>query len=221
MHIKHMFSTVLRRAALAVTLAAGSSLASAAVIHVDVDTSNFGVPAGYIDMQLSASDSGVPLATVLVSNMIGFDPSAFIDSWGVTSSGGGYLFRSDTANDLFHAVTFGGVLSFDLTFAGEVDPLTTYVSHFVVAAFDQAFAPLGMFDPVHYSLAEFSWTPAMPNGIDGNIGVSISDAAVTVIPEPSGVLLSGIALAAICSLRRRAKPAATKERASLALKYAA
>jgi hypothetical protein len=207
---KSSMTSLLRRAALAVTLAAASSMASAGIIHVEVDTSGFEAPSGYLDMQLSAS-GGVPLATVLVSNMVGFDPLAIIDSWGVTSLGGGYQFRNDTANDLFHAVTFGGLLAFDLTFAGDHDPLTRYVSHFAVSAFDEAFAPLGKFDPLRGSLAEFSWTPALTTGIDGDIGVSITDDAVTFVPEPSGVLLAGIGLAAIALvLRRRVKPAAAR-----------
>ena len=207
MHITHMISTVLRRAALAVTLAASGSLASAAVVHVNIDTSSFGATAGYIDMQFSAGVN-VPLQTALVSNMVGFDPLAFIDAWGVTPTGGGYLFRNDTSNDLFHAVDFGGPLSFDLSFAGEVDPFSTYVSYFTVAAFDQAYAPLGMVDPERASLATFAWTPALAHGVDGSIAVNITDDAVTFIPEPSGVLLSGIGLAvAAFSLRRRVKRA--------------
>lgn len=205
--IKHSMASLLRRVALAMTLAAASGMASAGIIHVEVDTSGFGVPTGYLDMQLSAS-SGVPLATVLVNNMVGFDPLAFIDSWGVRPSGGGYLFRNDTSNDLFHAVSFGGVLSFDLNFAGAIDPRSAYVSYFTLSAFSEAFAPLGNVDPMRGSLAAFSWTPAVTSGIDGVIGAKITDDAVTFIPEPSGVLLSSFGLAAIAFvLRRRAKPA--------------
>ena len=75
--------------ALALMLAAGAGAASAGTIHVAIDTATFGAATGYVDMQLSAS-SGVPLATALVSNMVGFDSSAFIESWGVTPVAGGY-----------------------------------------------------------------------------------------------------------------------------------
>jgi MYXO-CTERM domain-containing protein len=144
--------------------------------------------------------------------MVGFDPSAYIDSWGVTPSGGGYLFRNDTSNDLFHAVAFGGVLSFDLTFAGAADPRTSYVSHFIVSAFDEAFSPLGKFDPVRGSLADFSWTPALTAGAEGRIGVSLSDPAavtvvpvpaVAVVPEPAGWMLAAAGLGALGLVRRR------------------
>ena len=209
MHITHTLSTVLRRVALAVALAASSSLASAAVIHVDVDTSNFGVATGYIDMQFGSSQApGIPLETALVTNMVGFDPSAFIDSWGLTQVAGGYLFRNDTENDLFHAVNFGGLLSFDLSFAGAIDPLSLMASHFTVSAFNEAFAPLGNYDPDRGSLADFVWTPAISAAVDGTIGVSITDDAVTFVPEPADSLLMGAGLGLMALvLRRRARSA--------------
>jgi hypothetical protein len=218
--ITRKISTALRRLALAASLAACSSLASAGVIHVALDSSTFGAASGYLDLQLTTNPG--PLTTALVDNMAGFDPAAFIDAFGVTQTAGGYLFRSDTFGDLFHAVNFGGVLSFDLTFDSAVDPLGLYRSLFLVSAFDDAFALLGKVDPFRGSLAAFTWTPAAVGGIDGSIGVSITDDAVTFIPEPSGVLLSGIGLAAIAvALRRRAKPLAPQPGAAPAFGGAA
>ena len=203
-------ASLLRRLALAVTLAAAGGMAGATTIHVAIDTSGFGVASGYLDMQLSAS-AGVPLATAVVSNMAGFNSSAFIDSWGVTPQAGGYGFRNDTSNDLFHAVTFGGVLSFDLTFAGAYDPLTSYVSHFVVSAFDQAIAPLGRYNPVNLALADISWTPALSASGLASIRTAVSDPAVSVVPEPANMLLMGAGLAAMAiALRRRATRSAQR-----------
>jgi hypothetical protein len=200
---KQTVSALCTRAALAVVLAAGAGAASAGTIHVAIDTSTFGPATGYIDMNLSAS-SGVPLVTAVVDHMVGFDSAAFIDSWGVTDVPGGYAFRNDIANDLFHAVDFGGVLKFDLTFAGETDPLTSYVSHFAVSAFDgDGFTPLGHYDPVTGALADFTWTPATSLQGQGVIGGIVSDPAVTAVPEPAGYLLAGIGLAALARAPRR------------------
>ena len=200
--IQHRISKVLRRATLAMALAAVSSLASAGIVHVDIDTAGYGVSTGYLDMQLSHSN-GVPLATALVSNMVGFDISAFIDSWGVTSVAGGYLFRNDTANDLFHAVNFGGILSFDLTFEGEHDPLTSYVSRFAVSAYDELDQALGAFDPETGALVTFNWTPALTANAAGKLSYAVSDSDVTVIPEPSGTMLLGAGMVGLALFARR------------------
>lgn len=205
-----MFATIpfMRRLALAAALLAGSAAASAETIHVAIDTANLGAASGYLDMQLSAS-SGVPLATAVISNMSGFDSSAFIDSWGVTAANGGYLFRNDTSNDLFHAVTFGGVLAFDLTFSGEPDPLTRYVSHFVVSAFNDSIAPLGNYNPVTGALVDFSWTPGLNAQQAGTVGVEIADARVAVVPEPAAWMMMGLGLMAMtAAVRRRRGPGA-------------
>lgn len=200
---QHLFPSFLRRTTLALVLAASSHLAGASVIHVMLDTKSFGTADGYVDMQLSAA-GGVPLATALVTNLSGFDPASYIDSWGLTPSGNGYLFRNDVANDLFQAAHFGGQLSFDLNFSGSPDPATRYVSHFVLSAYDAAGAPLGTYDPFTGALADFSWTPAVAAGVDGTIGFDISDpGVVSYVPEPADALLTGAGLVAMAVIRRR------------------
>jgi hypothetical protein len=193
---------VLRRLALAVTLAAGSSMASAAVIHVTVDTSSFAVASGYLDLGLSTTPTA-SLATALVNNMAGFVPGAYTESWGLTPSSGGYLFRNDTDNDLFQAVNFGGLLSFDLTFGGVIDPVGSHVSKFVVSAYDEAFNLVGLHDPSGYAMATFSWTLARTAGVDGTIDALIVDPAVSFVPEPADTLLLGGGLAVMALMLRR------------------
>jgi hypothetical protein len=185
-----------RHALLALALLCCTGAASAGIIRVAIDTSTFGTASGYLDLQLSAS-SGVPLATVALTGMTGFG-GAPAEAWGVTAIPGGWSFRNDVSNDLFQAVTFGGVLSFDLAFAGAIDPLGSYVSRFVVSAFDADSNPLGSFDPVTGALAEFRWLP-----VAGNVAVSIADPAVFLLPEPGALPVMGIGLASLLLVSRR------------------
>ncbi|SFU56327.1 NF038129 family PEP-CTERM protein [Pseudoduganella namucuonensis] len=196
--VKHKIASLLRRAALALTLAAAGGFASAGVVHVAIDTSSFGAASGYLDMQLSASGN-VPLATAVVSNMVGF--GALDLNYGVTPQGGGFKFRNDTSNYLSHTAIFGGLLSFDLTFDGAFDPLTTYESMFTLSAYDEAFAPLGAFDPATGALATFVWTHAVAG--DAARGVNLSDPGVTAVPEPADWMLMAIGLAAMALAARR------------------
>lgn len=198
----HQLSNLLRRAVVALALVGASGMASAGTIQVSINTAGFGVASGFIEMQLSAS-AGVPLATVTATNLVGFDTSGFIDAFGVSAVPGGYRFRNDTSNDLFHAANFGGTVSFDLNFQGEHDPLTQYISHFVVAAFDVNSNPLGNYNPVTLGLLHFSWTPSDSIGSPGTLAVVSAAPNVTLVPEPDGWLLLGAGLGAIGLARRR------------------
>ena len=107
---------LLRRVALALALAAGCGAASASILHVSINTSKFGATNGYIDMEFSAI-AGAPLATAMVSNLVGLAATPDIQ-WGVDQVSGGYEFRNDTLNLLSHAAVFGGIVSFDLAITG-------------------------------------------------------------------------------------------------------
>lgn len=193
-----MFNTIVsfaRRAALAVALAATSSLAAAGTIHVSIDTSVFGTDTGYLDMYMS-STTGVPLATATISNLSGFDKAGRdIDwSWGFDETADGYVLRNDTLNYLSHAVNFGGTLAFDLTFAGDFDPAISYVSHLFVSVLDSDFLPLGNPDPRTGALLDYTWTPSMVPGGQGSVGT---------VPEPGILLLMGTGVAGMLLARRR------------------
>jgi hypothetical protein len=200
--IKHNVISRLTRTALALALAAGCGLAAASPVHVTIDTSSFGVASGYLDMNLSATDN-VPLATVTVTGLTGFQSSPYIDTWGVTAVAGGWRFRNDTANDLFQSVDFGGPLSFDLDVEGAAGPASTFVSAFAVSAFgSDGTTLLGRHDALTGALAEVTWTPAALAGMDGQLGVRIVDPGVTVVPEPVDCALLGIGLAGLALARR-------------------
>lgn len=202
-NLKRKMAAIVRRAALAFILAAGCGLASASVIHVSIDTASFGAATGFLDMNFSTSGNA-PLETATVSKLAGFQSAPYIESWGVTGSNGIWQFNNHTSNDLFQSVDFGGVLSFDLSFAGAADPLQSYVSEFVVSAFGaDGLTPLGNYDPVTGALVAFAWTPGPNGGADGQIGGNVTDQHVALLPEPSQLLLMVIGLAALAATRRR------------------
>lgn len=192
--------SLLRRMALTLTLAAGCGFASASVVHVSIDTSTFGVASGFIDMEFSAT-VGAPLATALVSNMVGFAATPDIQ-WDVEQVSGGYKFRNDTLNLLSHATSFGGILSFDLAITGDYDLTSSYVSVFKVAAFDGV-NYVGNFDPASGALATFLWTPSPTASGSGSLSVNVSDNSVAVVPEPTAWLLMVLGLAAMLLVSRQ------------------
>ena len=184
---------LLRRVALALALAAGCGAASASILHVSINTSKFGATNGYIDMEFSAI-AGAPLATAMVSNLVGLAATPDIQ-WGVDQVSGGYEFRNDTLNLLSHAAVFGGIVSFDLAITGTSDPSASYLSAFKVAAFDGA-NYLGNFDPLTGALATFQWTPP-PAGAGGDVLATVFDDSVALVPEPADLLLMAIGMAAM------------------------
>jgi hypothetical protein len=190
-----------RRAALALALAATSGLAAAGTIHVDLDTSSFGGGNGYLDMQLGMSAG--PVVTARVSSLSGFDTSSLADGWGYTLDNGAYTLRSDVLNDLFHAVHFGGMLGFDLTLSSDAD-VDGHVTNFLVSAFDgSGVNPVGVFDPFNLSLANIAWTPAAAQGGEGSIAVTATDPGVAAVPEPGVWLLMAAGALGMAFTRRR------------------
>jgi hypothetical protein len=212
-----MFNTsiTLRRSLLALALAACASLASAATYHVEFDTSTFGGD-GWIDLQFNPGNAGTALASVTLTDFIGFGDSSSAQLIGSVSGSlaSGYTIANDDPggwNDLFHAVNFsGGKVGFNVSFSGDADPTqASGGSVFSVALMNaDANAYLGTSDPTG-SLVQLNWTA----GVTANAGAVAATPLVNTIPtvaapvpEPStwAMLAGGIALLGFMRRRKQA-----------------
>jgi hypothetical protein len=198
-----------RQAAAALALALCSSLAAADTsFNISIDTSGFG-SSGWLDMQFNPNGGlYTPAATATVTNFAGFDAAAAAYSEGSVAGSlqSGYVFGNDSYyNDLFHAVNYGGVLSFTVTFAGDAE-LTGNLgqSLFTVAAYaaDEV-TPLGVSSGD--SLLAITWTPATVAGMAGSASAVTysAAAAVSAVPEPSSWLMLGIGAMLVAGAARR------------------
>lgn len=197
-----------RRAALALALAAAASLASAQTLHVELDTSLYsaGGNSGWLDLQFNPGNLPVVSANALVGNLVGFGADVDTVLTGdVARQGGGYLFRNSTDyNDLFRTVSFGGKVSFDVTFSGLADPSPAAVpSAFSLALYAaDGMTQLGDAD-ANGSLLVFNWIPAASGAGAVNVGYAASGLAVSAVPEPTTWLMLGAGLALVGGVARR------------------
>jgi hypothetical protein len=206
-------SLSLRRALLALALSACAGLAAAdATYHVELDTTGFG-DNGWIDLQFNPGSAGnSAAATVGLSGFTGFDASVaadVTDSVSGSLAGGYSIANTYDSNYLFHAVTFGGKVGFDVTFSGAGDPSPqAWGSMFSVALMNADYtAYLGNYGTDGSSLLQLSWTPAATLGGQGVVGSEVFDTAavsVSAVPEPSTWLMLGAGLGLIGWSRRRA-----------------
>lgn len=196
----------LRRALLALALAAGTSLAQAQTLHVELDTSSFGGNSGWLDLQFNPASVPAVSASAFISNLVGFGAATdAVIAGDVQQQGAGYRFGNTTDyNDLFRTISFGGKVSFDVTFGGLPDPSVAAVaSKFSVALYGaDATTQLGNIDTDGNVLA-LNWTPSASGGA---IGIGYADAgvaAISAVPEPSAWLMLGAGLALVGGLARR------------------
>lgn len=210
--MNHTLISTLRRSLLALALGACASLASAATLHVELDTTGLGSD-GWIDLAFNPASPAAALAYADLSHFVGFNGAIAAETVGSVSGSlaSGYHFANDDAggwNDLFHAVHLGGKLSFDISFSGAADPsYNTLQSAFSVALWGDHDATVALGAPgPDGTLLTLNWLPAAAAGQQGSVTSVISDqavAGVSAVPEPSSWLMLGAGLALLGMARRR------------------
>lgn len=200
----------LRRAAMALLLAACSGLAAAAgTLTIELDTTGYGSH-GWIDISLNNTPTGAVTTYADLGNFVNFGSSEGAELSNVTGSlaqgfrienvYGGY-------NDLFHAVNFGGKVSFTVSFSGDADPSGLYGSTLSVALYGADLAPLGNSNSADGALLHVNWTPALTVGGQGGAVGEVLAPGVTISPVPEAgtwaMLLGGLALLGLVQRRRQ------------------
>lgn len=212
---RKQLSNTLNRILLALALGSAAGMAAADTLHVEIDTSSFGGK-GWADLMFTTSSSQMSLATAELSNFVGFDAASTPElSGAVTGSlADGYTMNNlPGVTDLFHAVNFGGKVSFDIDFSGAVgSAINRSLSTFSVSLYgaDQT-TLLGNGDPASGSLLQLYWLPSTSSAVSGTVTTRVFDNLATVgpvpmaapVPEPSTWLMMGGGLALIALARRR------------------
>lgn len=200
------FTNTFRQALLALILGAASLAAHAGVLpayRVSVDTSSL-LSSGFLDLTFN-SFAGSPGATATISNLQGaFGAIDLVEGAVGNPAPGVYTIADDAGfNLLSHAVTFGGLFSFDLAFSGDfLSVAGNQSSVFSVGLLDIDLNAIGNPEGV----ATFDVTQLSDLGDPATIAVGIdSYATVTInpVPEPSEMLLMLTGLTMFCCVARR------------------
>jgi MYXO-CTERM domain-containing protein len=205
----------IRRAVMALMLAASTGLAAAAgTLTVELNTTAYGSN-GYIDIQLNSVPTGAVTTYADLNNFIGFGSSADAELSNVTGSlASGYRIENVYGgyNDLFHAVDYSsGKISFSVSFSGDADPSGLYGSVFSVALYGaDKMTLLGDSASTDGSLLHLNWTPSVTAGGQGSVAAEVLGSGVSVaaaVPEAEtwAMLAAGLALLGFVRRRQQAR----------------
>jgi hypothetical protein len=184
--------------ALASLLLACSSLASAAIYHVDVDTSSIDGQGGFVGFGLNGT--GAPFVNAIISQFLGaslgaLDVDGTFNVFGDLSSS--LKLDSHDLNQLTQGVVFGNKLQFDVEFTADQD-LSNSGTSFAFSVLDKNFAALLGNDPSGI-VVQAEFTP----GTALNFSSNMAAAAITPVPEPETYALMGLGLLGLAMRRKR------------------
>ncbi|GJJ04907.1 hypothetical protein RugamoR64_54450 [Duganella rhizosphaerae] len=203
---KPNFSLTLRHAAMALALSACAGLASAQTLHVELNTASLG-GSGFLDLQFNPEQVPASFASATISHLSGFGDLSGVSVLGdVHANSGGFVFGNTTDyNDLFQAMSFGGKVSFDVTFGGLSDPSPVALqSKFAVSLFGaNGTTALGHFNPQDSSLMSITWQPTAGAGALSSDITDHAIGSISAVPEPSTWAMLGAGLALVGFARRR------------------
>lgn len=190
--MRNLFSKLL----LTLCLLAASGFAAAGPIYrVSIDTSTLGSGPAYLGFTFLGLGDAAP-ATATLRGLTGVLLGTPVSSGSVSGALPGPVVFSNAAGggDLVQAITLGGMFSFDVSFelSNGLDGTTFAWSLFNDAEY------LG----VNGDLGSVFLDPAAPNGEQLSFVSDGQFSNVTVIPEPSSVLLLLLAGAGMVAVRR-------------------